>query len=81
MEKSIRNIDAVIYKLELALTKAINYRSKVAIKMRQKRKKMVESQKTEAMPVKRQRARGRIILFSKEEKNYEGDINDEIDLD
>ena len=42
---------------------------------------MVESQKTEAMVARCQRARGGINLSSEEEKNYESDTRDETNPD
>ncbi len=42
---------------------------------------MVERRKTEAMAVKRRRARGGISSSSEEEENYESDTRDETDPD
>ena len=42
---------------------------------------MVKKRKTEAMAVRRQRARGGISLSSEEEDNYESDIGDETNPD
>ena len=53
MDKDIRNADAVARKLKPALTRAINYRLEVASEKRQKREKIVERQRTEAMTAKR----------------------------
>ena len=52
MEKSIRNADAVICKLELALIRAINHRLEVA-KKKGKKKEMVKRQKIKAIATKR----------------------------
>ncbi len=81
MEKGIKNADVVTHKLGRALTRVINQRLEIAREERQKRKEMVERQKTEAMAVKRRRARRRIISSRKEEEIYESDIGDETDLD
>lgn len=79
MEKSIKNANEVIYKLGLASTKVTNNRLEIARKERQKREKMIKRRKTEAMVVKRDKARGGISLFNKNED--ESDIVDNIDLD
>ena len=81
MEKSIQNADTVARKLGPALIRAINYRLEVAREEQQKKKEMMERQKTETMAARRQRARGKISLSSKEEENYESDTGDETDSD
>lgn len=42
---------------------------------------MVERQKTKAIAIKRYKNRGEISLFSREERNYEINTRDDIDLD
>lgn len=56
-KKSIKNAYAVAYKLGLASTKVTNYRLEVSREKRQKKEKIVERQKIEAMAIKRQKAR------------------------
>lgn len=79
MEKGIKNADTVVHKLRLTLTRATNYRLKVAREERRKRKKMVQRRKIEAMAAKQCRARGGISLSSKKED--ESDIGNDIDPD
>ncbi len=81
MEKDVKNVDAVVRKLRPALTRAINQKLEVAREERRKREEIGERRKTEAMAMKRQRARGGLSSSSKEEENYESDIRDETDLD
>ena len=42
---------------------------------------MVERQKTKAMAIRRQKARGGISLSSKKKKNYKSDTGDKTDPD
>ena len=77
METSIRNIDTVARKLGPASTRATNDRLEVAREERQKREKMIDRWKAEAIAAKRCRARGKISLSS--EKEDKSDIGDNID--
>lgn len=52
IENGIKNVNAVAHKLESNLTKATNYKSKVANKKRRKKEKMIKKQKTKAMAAK-----------------------------
>lgn len=52
IEKGIKNVDAITYKLKLALIKATNYRLKVSKKERRKKEKIVEKWKTKARAIK-----------------------------
>lgn len=61
------------------MTRVINYRLEVASKEKQKMKKIVERQKTEAMVAKHWKVRRGISLSNEEEKSYESDTGDEID--
>lgn len=79
MKKSIRNINAVTYKLGLILIKTMKYRLKVVKEERQKRQEIIKKQKTEAMVAKQYRARGRISSSSK--KEYENTIEDNMGPD
>ena len=79
MEKGIKNANAFTCKLELALTRAFNERLKVTKKKRQKKEKTMEKWKTEAMAVRRQRAKRAISLFREKQENYESDTKDKMD--
>lgn len=81
MKKDTRNIYAVARKLGPALTGATNPRLEVAKKERQKREKMVERRKTEAIVAKYQKARREISLSSKEKENYKSNTGDKINPD
>ena len=81
IEKGIQNADVVAHKLRPASIKATNHRLEVAREEQWKKEEMVEKQKTEAMAVRRQRARRGISLSSKEEENYESDTRDKTDPD
>lgn len=52
IKKGINNVNAVVFKLELAVITATNYRLKIASKQKQKREKMVKNWKTEAITAK-----------------------------
>ncbi len=80
IEKGIRNTDAVARKFGPDLTRATNQKLEVVREERQKRKKIVERRKTEAIVAKRQRVRRGISLFSEEKENYESDTGDEMDI-
>ena len=69
MEKSIRNVNAIAYKLGPALTRATNEKLEVARKERQKREEMVKGWKIKAITTRRQSAKGGISLSNKEEEN------------
>ncbi len=81
MEKGIRNTDVLAHKLGPVLTRVSNQRLKVVKEEKQKREEMVEKRKTEAMTIKRRRARGEMSLSSEEKENYESDTGDKTDLD
>ena len=76
MKKSIKNADAITCKLGLALTRTTNQKLEVARKEKEKREEMVERQKIVAMAIKCPKARGEIILFSEEKKNYRSESGD-----
>ena len=61
------------------MIRATNERLEVARKKRQKKEKIVEKQKIEAMATRCQRGRGRISLSSEEKENYESDTGDKTD--
>ena len=61
MKKGIKNVDAVVRKLELASTRASNQRLEVIREERQKREEMLERRKTEVMATKRQRTREKLV--------------------
>lgn len=65
----------------MALTRTTNQRLEFVRKERQKREKIVEKQKTEAMAAKRWRIERGISLSNKKEKNYESDTGDKTNLD
>lgn len=79
--KIIQNVDIVIYKLRLALTKITNYMLKIAKKEWYNKKDMVKRQKIETMAVKRYINRERIYLPNKKEKNIEDNTGNSIDSD
>lgn len=81
IEKGIKNIDAVTYKLKPALTRVTNHKLEVASKKKQKREEIVKRRKTKVMAIERWRTKRGISLFSEEEENYESDIGDETDSD
>lgn len=65
----------------MALIRVINYKLEVAKNKKFKIEKIVEKEKTKALTAKHHKNRGRISLFSKEKKNYESDIRDNMNLD
>lgn len=71
IEIGIRNANVVIYKLELASTRATNQGLKIAKEERRKREEMVKRRKTEIMVTKCPRTKEGISLSSKEKGNYE----------
>ncbi len=81
MKKDRKNLNVVTCKLEPALTRGTNPRLEVSREERQKREKMVERRKIEAMVAKYQKSKERISLSSKEEKNYESNTRDKTDQD
>ncbi len=81
IEKGIKNVDAVAYKLGLALPRAINQRLEVAREEKRKKEEIVKRWKTEAMVAKHQQAKREISSFIEEEENYESDTKDKTDLD
>ena len=52
MKKGIRNIDAVVCKLGLALTRTTNKKLEIAKEKGRKREEIMERRKTKAMAVK-----------------------------
>lgn len=52
MDKDIKNADIVVCKLGSTLTKATNYRLKVASEKRRKKEKIVKRRKTKAIAAK-----------------------------
>lgn len=81
IEKGIKNTNAIIRKLELALTKITNHRLEVAREEKQKKEEIIKKQRTKAIVAKRQRIRKEISLSNEEEKNYESDIRDKTNPD
>lgn len=79
INKGIRNAKAIACKVGPALRKTTDHRLEVASEESQKRKQMVEKQKTASMAAKRQRVKGRISLPGKEEKDYNSNIWDKMD--
>ena len=79
MEKGIRNIDAIVYKLKVASTRVTNNRLKAVREEKRKKEEMIESGKAEAIAAKWCRARGGISSSSKEEE--ESDTQDSTDPD
>lgn len=77
----MQNTDAVVYKLELTLTKTTNYKLEVTRKKQCKKKEMVERQKTKAMAAKYCKNRRETSLFNREKKNYKSDTKDDINSD
>lgn len=80
MKKDIQNANAIASKLGLVLIKIINYRLEKAKKEKQKREKIIEKRKIEAMAAKYCRARVRISSSSADKENYESDTKDNTDL-
>lgn len=74
MKKDIKNVNAVFCKLRLALTKVINFKFQVTRKKKRKKKQIIKRQKTKIMARKYQKAKEKISLFSKIEKNYKCDL-------
>lgn len=81
MKKSIKNANTIIYKLWPALIRATNHRLELTKEKRHKRKEIIERRKTKTIVAKYKRARGEISFFSKEDKDYESDTENETDLD
>ena len=81
MEKVIKNIDAVAHKFKLASIKITNHRLKVAREKRRKKKEIIKWRKTEAIVIKRPKARERISLSNEKEENYESNIENKTNLD
>ena len=77
MKKSIKNADAVAYKLRPVSTRATNNRLEATREEKWKIEEMIKRRKAEVMAAKRCRARRRIILSSeKKDKNDTGDDTD-----
>lgn len=81
MKKAIKNTNAVIFKLELALIGATNHKLEVTNKEKWKREEIMKKRKIEIMVVKHQRARRGINLSSKKKKNYKSDTENKTNLD
>lgn len=79
MEKDMRNTDAIACKHRSVSTRATNNRLEVAKKKRQKKEKIKERRKVEAIAAKRYRARGG--MSSSREKEDESDIRNDTDPD
>lgn len=63
------------------MTRVTNDKLKVDKDERQKIEEMIKRRKTKTMAIKRQEARERMSLSSKEERNYKDNIKDKTDLD
>lgn len=81
IEKKIQNADLVTHKLEPASIKATNHRLEDVKKEKQTREEIVERRKAETLAAKCRRAGGEISSSSAKERNYESDIEDDMDPD
>lgn len=68
MEKGIKNVDAIAYKLRPISPKVINNRLEVARKKRQNKKEVKEKEKAEVIVVKQCKAKRKMSLFSEKQK-------------
>lgn len=65
MKKSIKNVDAIGYKLRLALMRVINNKLEIFKENRQKQKEVKERQKAKTIAAKQRRVQKRQSLFKK----------------